>query len=395
MVSTVPHLSDEASPSPRGYSTPLCRTSPSLPVPLLTPPAKIQLTSYLNETPLSAKCFKLESAPQDPYSIALEPDDVLVQPVYLSMDTNIYMRIDTHSSSSHYRLPAFQPGETANSYGVGYVLASRHPHFAKGDTVLGWTMPWASFGMVPGGRGLINLKAGIQRLPLQWFVGVLGIHAFTAWYGLTQLAHPRRGQTLVVSAAMSGVGQMVVQLAGILGLKVVAIVGSNLKMEKVRENPHVFLAINYYAEYDLSETLHRRLPDGVDIYFDCVGGAGLDGILRVLNTNGRIILGGILSDHALIQRSLPVYHLLQLAEANASILGFRVQDVFQKYYPIFVQDMVKLIHKYNVTYVLDLVCGLENAPKALLGVFQSRNLGKCIVQVSQDDTDPPLSDGRR
>ncbi|KAJ1653600.1 hypothetical protein IWQ61_006307 [Dispira simplex] len=296
-----------------------------------------------------------------------------------------------HSSSYRYGLPAFQPGETANSYGVGYVLASRHPHFATGDTVLGWTMPWASYGVVPGARGLINLKAGIERLPLQWFVGVLGIHAFTAWYGLTQLAHPHRGQTLVVSAAMSGVGQMVVQLAGILGLKVVAIVGSNLKVEKVKENPHVFLALNYYAECDLSETLHRRLPEGVDIYFDCVGGAGLDGILRLLNTDARIILGGTLADHALMQRSLPVYQLLQLAEANASILGFRVQDIFKKYYPLFVKDTVKLIRKRKLTYVLDLVCGLENAPKALMGVFQSRNLGKCIIQVSQDDTDPLIS----
>ncbi|KAJ1649871.1 hypothetical protein IWQ61_009173 [Dispira simplex] len=391
MVSTVPHLSEEVSSSPRQHSILPSYTPPSLPVPLLTPSIKIRLTSYLNKTPLGVKCFQLESGPQNPYIIALEPDDVLVQPVYLSMDTNIYMRMCNHSSSYRYGLPTFQPGETANSYGVGYVLASQHPHFATGDTVLGWTMPWASYGVVPGARGLINLKTGIERLPLQWFVGVLGIHAFTAWYGLTQLAHPRRGQTLVVSAAMSGVGQMVVQLAGILGLKVVAIVGSNLKVEKVKENPHVFLALNYYAECDLSETLRRRLPEGVDIYFDCVGGAGLDGILRLLNTDARIILGGILADHALMQRSLPVYQLLQLAEANASILGFRVQDSFKKYYPIFVKDMVKLIHKRKLTYVLDLVCGLENAPKALVGVFQSRNLGKCIIQVSQDDTDPSIS----
>ncbi|KAJ1982057.1 hypothetical protein H4R35_000450 [Dimargaris xerosporica] len=358
--------------------------TPQFPPPLLTSPVAVTLKSYASGRPLEVQNFALEPAPRVDAKAGLRTNDVLIQPVYLSIDTNQYFHMEPNVCH-RFGVPLLALGEPVVGYGVAYVLDSHHDRFARGDVVIGLAIPWQSWAVVRGGHGLTRLVGPLCQLPLQWHVGVLGMHAFTAWYGLTQIANPKPGEKLLITVATGGVGQMVVQLGGILGLDVVAVVGSNLKLAHLKQSPYVTDAFNYFAVASQSHVLSQVCPNGIDIFFDTVGGAFLDDVIINLNRNARVILGGLMSDHGLLRGPTKgIRRLALLSATNSSIHGFRIQDYIESHYMTFVQDMLQQIRAGQVTYELDLVQGLENAPKALVGVLEGRNLGKCVVQVSQD-----------
>ncbi|RKP35574.1 hypothetical protein BJ085DRAFT_19693 [Dimargaris cristalligena] len=340
----------------------------------------------MNGEALQPCLFRVDHKVAIPPDSSLNAGQVLVQPVYLSVDTNMYFRMDGQWETK-FNAGLLPLNQVVRGFGLGIVLASQHPQYESGERVMGWEFPWASYGVVNGGPALIPLRDQLASLPAQWFMGVLSMHSFSAWYGLTKLALAKPGETVLVSAATSGVGQMVVQLAGIMGLKVVAVVGSTTKVNLLKKNRYVTRVFNYYAMSDRSEALSQYFPDGVDIYFDCVSGAGIDNVLTKLNRGGRIIMGGLMSDNAICrQSSQGVKKLTLISATNSTILGFNVKNIYQAFYGEFVRDMLQLIDRKKVSFNIDLVCGIENGPQALSGVMAGKNLGKCIIQVSADES---------
>ncbi|KAJ1910723.1 hypothetical protein IWQ60_010503 [Tieghemiomyces parasiticus] len=359
---------------------------PAGPPRLLTAPARVQISKYADGEALCARNFTITPITVGPDEVPLHQGEVLVQPVYISVDTNLYFRVDGIWEHK-FQLPLLPLGEVVRGFGVGFVLCSKHPDYQSGDRVMGWDLPWASYGAVAGGHALISLRDQLSSIPTQWFMGVLSMHSFSAWYGLTQVAHAQPGENILISVATGGIGQMAVQLAGIMGLRVVAVVGSNRKVHILRDNPYVAEVFNFFAVSEQVEVLRRLFPQGIDIYFDCVGGAFLDAVLTHLRPHGRVILGGLMSDNGLVRHpSRGVRAIPLLSATSSSITGFMVQDIYQQYYATFVEDLRRLIAQGKIFYRIDLVCGIENGPQAVEGVMASRNLGKCIIQVSEDPT---------
>ena len=217
-----------------------------------------------------------------------EPGDgeVLVRSVYLSLDP--YMRGRMRDVKSY--VPPVQIGELMEGGGVGEVIASNNPKFAKGDIVEG-RLGWQEYALSDG-ASLRNVDPSLA--PISTANGILGMPGMTAYFGFLDVGQPREGETVVVSAASGAVGGLVGQIAKIKGCRAVGIAGSDEKCRYVEDELGFDAAINYKTQ-DLHEALKQACPEGVDVYFDNVGGAMLDAVLRHINIKARIVICGMIS----------------------------------------------------------------------------------------------------
>jgi NADPH-dependent curcumin reductase CurA len=303
--------------------------------------------------------------------------DVLRRTIYLSLDP--YMR-GRMSDAASYATPV-NIGDVMGGHTVSQVVESRNAGFSKGDFVTGYD-GWQAYGM-SNGKELRKLDPGL--VPISTAIGVLGMPGMTAFVGLMDIGQPKPGETVVVSAASGAVGAVVGQLAKIKGCRAVGVAGSPAKCRYVVEELGFDACVNYKTD-DLVPALKKACPDGVDIYFENVGGAVFAAILRVINKGARIPLCGLISEYNATGNPAGP-NLRPLLVQRAMIKGFIVSDHNDRA-PAFLQEVAPLVMSGRIKFREDIVEGLDHAPAAFIGLLQGKNFGKLMVRVSPDPTRP-------
>jgi len=310
--------------------------------------------------------------------------EVLVRLHAFSLDPYMRGRMDDAKS---YAAPV-PIGGVMEAGGVGEVIASQSPHFTVGDMAFGM-FGWASHGCLPANQ----MRKLDDTLPTSTALGVLGMPGFTGWYGLTQLGRPKAGETLVVAAATGPVGSMVGQMAKARGLRTVAIAGGADKCALALEKFGFDAAIDHHAHENASslrKAIAEAAPKGIDIYFENVGGKVFEAVLPLMNTFGRIPVCGMISGYnsgalgggavAEGPDRLPVLWRSILVK-QMSVNGFIISNHYDEY-PTFLKEVAPLVATGQLAYLEDIVEGLENAPRAFMGLLEGRNIGKQIVKLT-------------
>jgi len=269
-------------------------------------------------------------------------------------------------------------GGTMVGHTVSQVVESRNPSFKTGDFVAGYD-GWQDFGVSPG---MELRKLDPSLAPISTAIGTLGMPGMTAYVGLLDIGKPKAGETVVVSAASGAVGSVVGQLAKIHGCRAVGIAGSPAKCNYV-VNELGFDACVSHRDPDLRSALREACPAGIDIYFENVGGDVLRAVLTLLNVNARIPLCGLIAEYNQTEVRGP--NLRALLVKRALIKGFIVSDHPERSSD-FQRDCGAWLREGRLKYREDIVDGLENAPSALLKLFDGQNFGKLLVRVSKDPT---------
>ena len=304
--------------------------------------------------------------------------EVLVRVHYMSLDP--YMRGRMNDAKS-YADPV-PIGGIMEGGGAGEVLASNDPNFAPGDMVFGM-FGWSTHGVQPGNM----LRKLDPRVPITTSLGVLGMPGFTGWYGLTELGKPKAGETLVVAAATGPVGQMVGQIAKARGLRTVAIAGGADKCKLATEKFGFDAAVDHRA-YDDASSLRKALatecPDGIDIYFENVGGKVFEAVLPLMNRFGRIPVCGMISGYNATglpdgPDRFPLFWSTVLVK-HLTASGFIISNHFDLF-PAFLNEVVPMLADGRVAYLEDIAEGLENAPRTFMGLLEGKNVGKQIVKL--------------
>ncbi|KAJ2602920.1 hypothetical protein GGF40_000408 [Coemansia sp. RSA 1286] len=326
------------------------------------------------------KDFKVESI-DAPAKSSLKPNQVLIRTLYLSCDP--YFRGRLTGTRDSY-VASFEPGKPIEGLGVGVVEASTSPKFSDGDLVTGGAFLWETR-FVSDDSALTKVPANTGISPAN-YLGVLGMPSFTAYVGLVSLCSPKAGETVLVSAASGAVGQMVVQLAKARGLRVVGAAGSDDKVEFIK-GLGADAAFNYKTCGDLQSAIKKAAPGGIDIYFDNVGGEFLDVALKNMRPFGRIAACGMISQYNTTpETAYQLKNIVNIVPKKVSIFGYIVTDYYAKPdYKNFIDEVSAKLQEGKVSYKLDEVVGLENAPQALLDLFEGKNFGKRVVKVTDSN----------
>ncbi|MED6194418.1 hypothetical protein PIB30_028450 [Stylosanthes scabra] len=210
---------------------------------------------------------------------------------------------------------------------------------------------------------------------------IIGMPGITAFAGLYEVNDPpKKGECVFISAASGAVGQLVGQFAKLMDCYVVGSAGSHDKVELLKSKLGFDDAFNYKEEPDLDAALKRYFPDGIDLYFEQVGGKMLDAVLLNMKVHGRITVCGMISQYNLSQPQ-PFNNLMQILFKRLTIKGFTHRD-YHHLYPKFLATVLPYIRQNKIVYVEDIVVGLENGPKALVGLFSGLNFGKQLVRLA-------------
>ncbi|KAG6490643.1 2-alkenal reductase (NADP(+)-dependent)-like [Zingiber officinale] len=302
---------------------------------------------------------------------------VLLKNLYLSCDPYMRMRMTKHEEASY--VDDFVPGAPITGFGVGKVVDSSHPDFKTGDYVWG-LIGWEEYSLITKPQGLFKIHH--TEIPLSYYTGILGMVGLTAYVGFYDICSPKKGERVFVSAAAGAVGQIVGQFAKQFGCYVVGSAGSDEKVNLLKTKFGFDEAFNYKKEPDLTKALKRYFPEGIDIYFENVGGPMLEAVLHNMRIKGRIAACGMISQYNL-EKPEGVHNLFLIVGKRIRLEGFLVFDHYGSY-PEFEEKVVQLIKEEKIKYLEDIVEGLENAPAALIGLFEGRNVGKQVVVVSRE-----------
>jgi NADPH-dependent curcumin reductase CurA len=295
---------------------------------------------------------------------------------YLSLDP--YMR-GRMSAAKSYAAPV-EIGQPMEGGTVAEVIESRHPDYPAGDIVLSHS-GWQSYALSDG-AGLRKLDPA--QAPVTTALGVLGMPGFTAYAGLLTIGQPKPGETVVVAAASGPVGATVGQIARLKGARAIGIAGGPEKCALVRDEFGFDAALDHRSP-TLAEDLRAACPNGIDIYFENVGGKVWDAVFPLLNTFARIPVCGLVAQYNSTgpfegPDRLPVL-MRDVLTKSLTIRGF-IQREFQAQRPAFYREMAEWIAEGRVKYKEDIVDGLEHAPEAFIGLLEGRNFGKLVVRVA-------------
>lgn len=303
------------------------------------------------------------------------PGEVLLRTLYLSIDPFIRGRLGDRVGY----VPPIGLGEAIPCDGLAEVLNGAGSHFVRGDLVVG------RLGMATHSACAAGTLRKVDPLPVSptTALGVLGWSGFSAWYGLREIGKPRAGETLVVAAATGSVGSMVGQLARRAGARTVGVAGGSAKCAFAAEVLG-FDAVVDHRSPDFASELRAACPDGIDVYFENVGGAVTDVVLPLLNLFARMPVCGLITQYAGadgmgvplrsdLLRTILVRHLF--------VRGFYI-PYFAELMPQFLAEVGPLVASGEIAYREDIVDGLENAPLALLGMLEGRNFGKPLVRLA-------------
>jgi NADPH-dependent curcumin reductase len=307
--------------------------------------------------------------------------EILCRTIYLSLDPYMRGRMnDVKSYAASVELGQAMVGGT-----VSEVVASRHPGFAAGDVVLGYG-GWQAYhvaraGAAPGPFGPLKLDPKVA--PISTALGVLGMPGMTAYVGLLDLGQPKPGETVVVSAAAGAVGSIVGQLARLKGCRAVGVAGSQAKCDYVVKDLGFDACVSYRSP-DLFAALKDACPQGIDVYFDNVGGDVLKTVLRLVNPFARIPLCGLISQYNATEMP-PGPNMGSVLVNRVTIRGFIVSDHVDRM-PAFLADTAGWLRAGRLKYREDVVEGLDQAPRAFIGLLRGENVGKMLVKVGPDPT---------
>ena len=307
------------------------------------------------------------------------PGQVLLRTVYLSLDPYMRGRMsDAASYAAAAALNAPMVGAT-----VCRVADSQHPDFAEGDWVLAYT-GWQDYALSDG-TGLTKLDAAMARP--SYALGVLGMPGFTAYMGLLDIGAPKAGETVVVAAATGAVGSVVGQIAKLKGCRVVGIAGGADKCRSAVQELGFDACIDHHSP-DLATQLAAACPQGIDVYFENVGGKVFEAVLPLLNTGARVPVCGLIAHYN--ATALPdgpdrsPLLMRTLLTKRIRMQGFIIFDDYGHRYPEFLKDMGQWLTEGKVRFREDIVDGLENAPQAFIGLLEGKNFGKLVVRVAND-----------
>lgn len=296
--------------------------------------------------------------------------EVLVRTLYLSLDPYMRMRMDAGKS---YAPPA-EVGEVMMGGGVGEIIRSRAQDYAEGDIVTG-RFGWQQYA-VSGSSGLRRVDPALA--PVSTALGVVGMPGVTAWYGLLKIGEPKAGETVVVSAAAGAVGSVAGQIAKIRGCRAVGIAGGSDKCRYVVEELGFDACVDYKSAA-FSEALREAVPAGVDVYFENVGGRVLDAVLPLLNAFARIPFCGYVSEYDRGEAHA-IRHLRQLLVCRARLQGYIISEHMDAW-PQALTELARWLAAGKLRYRETVTEGLENAPRAFIGMLRGENLGKQLVKL--------------
>ncbi|TYC80117.1 NADP-dependent oxidoreductase [Stappia sp. BW2] len=305
------------------------------------------------------------------------PGQMLLRNEYLSLDPYMRGRMsDAPSYAAPVEIGAVMVGGT-----VAQVVSSDVAGFDKDDWVVAFG-GWQDYALSDG-SGVINMGKSPENP--SWALGVLGMPGLTAWSGLTRIGQPKEGETLVVAGASGPVGATVGQIGKILGLRVVGIAGGPEKCRHVVDTLGFDECIDYKAD-GFPKALETAVPDGIDIYFENVGGAVFDAVLPLLNTSARIPVCGLISQYN--ATSLPDgpdrMNLLlgTILRKRMTMRGFIVFDDFGHLYPEFARQVGDWVRQGKIKYREEMIAGLEKAPEAFIGLLNGEAFGKRVIKLS-------------
>jgi NADPH-dependent curcumin reductase CurA len=309
----------------------------------------------------------------------LAEGQVLLKTLYLSLDP--YMR-GRMSDAPSYAAPV-EIGEVMTGGAVSRVERSLNPKFQEGDLVVGAT-GWQSHSLSDG-RALIPLPSGLPSPSMA--LGVLGMPGMTAYMGLMDIGQPQAGETLVVAAASGAVGSVVGQVAKIKGLNVIGVAGGADKCRYVVDELGFDACLDHKAE-DFAEQLARACGDGIDIYFENVGGKVFDAVLPLLKPRARIPVCGLIAQYNATEAPagpdrMPLLQRTLLTK-RVRMQGFIVFDDYGDRHSEFFKAMAPWVREGKVKFREDVADGLEQAPEAFIGLLEGRNFGKLVVRVAND-----------
>ena len=297
--------------------------------------------------------------------------EVLVKNLYLSLDP--YMRGRMMAVKSYVKY--VELGEVMVGQTVGEVVESRASGLAPGDKVL-TSLGWQLYGVA---KAREVFKVDATRAPLTYYLGALGMPGMTAWFGLREIGQPKAGETVVVSAASGAVGSVVGQIAKQMGCRTVGIAGGGEKCAYVRDVLGFDACVDYKAG-NLYDDLKSACPDGAHVYFDNVGGAVLDTMLRVMNPFSRIVLCGLIADY----NATEPYGLKTIRAVLVNRIRMQGMIVFDwaDRYGEAMKGLGALYAAGQLKYRESIADGLENAPEAFIGLLRGRNFGKQLVRLA-------------
>ncbi|KAJ1829128.1 hypothetical protein LPJ56_000595 [Coemansia sp. RSA 2599] len=346
---------------------------------------RIVLREYLPPGVISASYFSIDSSQAIPSADSLASGQILVSVGALSMDPHLRIYItssNTEDPSSASDPHALHPlGEAMSGIGVGVVVASKSEKFKVGDRVRAGDMPWQQFAVLVD-HLVEKLPGDEPTVALEDHLGVLGMPAFTAYLGVVTLGQARAGETLLVSAASGAVGQMVVQLAKARGLTVIGVAGSDEKTEYVRKIG-ADTVLNYKTCGDFDQAIKSVAPQGIDVYFDSVGGDFLDAVLPNLKMRARVILCGSMTTFGADRSTVKgIKNVDSMIVKEAVMRGLFYQlHVGTQAEADFVNEVSQLVKRGAVHFKTDVREGLECAPQALADLYSGNNFGKLIVRL--------------
>ena len=304
---------------------------------------------------------------------------MLLRTEYLSLDPYMRGRMsDAPSYAEPVKIDEVMVGGT-----VAQVVTSDVDGFSPGDWVLSFS-GWQDYALSDG-TAVTNL--GKSPAQPSWALGIMGMPGFTAWAGLTQIGAPKPGETIAVAAATGPVGATVGQIGKILGCRVIGIAGGAEKCAYAVAELGFDACIDHKAP-DFAEQLAKASPDGIDVYFENVGGKVLDGVIPLLNPNARVPVCGLVSQYNATK--LPDgpdrmnWLMGQILRKKIKMQGFIIFDDFAHLYPEFAKEMMAWIAGGKIKYREEMIEGLENAPEAFIGLLNGDNFGKRVIRVGRN-----------
>lgn len=302
---------------------------------------------------------------------ALQPGEVLLKPLYFSVDP--YMRGRMNDAKSY--VPPFQVNAALEGGVVATVVESQAEQLQPGDTVLG-SLPWATNSIRPANT---LQKIDTSLAPASYYLGILGMPGLTAYFGLLDIGKPKAGETVVVSGAAGAVGLVVGQIAKIQGCRIVGLAGSYEKVQLLKEQFGYDEVINYKTTKSLQEDLRQACPNGVDVYFDNVGGEISDTVISQINFHARIALCGQIALYNEAEVTSGPRILPMILTRSALLKGFIVSNYRDRNQEAF-QQLAVWVKEGKLHYQETILTGFDKLPEAFLGLFTGRNQGKMLVK---------------
>lgn len=296
---------------------------------------------------------------------------LVIRTQYTSVDP--YLRGLMREGASYIAKVA--PGEVMSAGSVGEVVLSMHPDYKPGDIVMGY-WGWQEYALSDG-QGLVRVDPKLA--PVSTALGVLGMPGMTAYFGMLDLGKPKAGETVLVSGAAGAVGSLAGQIAKIHGCRVVGVAGTDAKVRHVIDDLGFDAAFNYSTTHSPLVALKELCPNGIDVYFDNTGGPVSDDALLCINNGARIVLCGQIAQYNATQEQQMPRRLFQLIVKNARMEGFLVFR-YQARYAEGISQMAAWVREGKLHYREDIIEGIENTPRAFIGLFTGENVGKRLVR---------------